>query len=229
MNFGDVTIYLFGGFKYTCLIFALTLIFALPLGLLISFCSMSKFKPLSILTKVVVWIVRGVPLMLQIFIIYYLPGIIGVNLFAKADLYFLLNYDVQDMGRFIAVLIAFSLNYACYFSEIYRGGIQSIPKGQNEAAQVLGMTKPQAFFHVTLPQVIKRIIPPMSNEIITLVKDTALANCITLGEIIYLASKLAMKAMIWPLFYTSVYYLAFVGVLTLIFNYTEKKLSYYKV
>ena len=168
--------------------------------------------------------------MLQIFVIYFVPGFIGKNLFAEVDLYFLLNYNLENAGALVAVLIAFSLNYACYFSEIFRGGIQSIPKGQYEAAQVLGMTKQQTFFRIILPQVIKRILAPMSNEVITLVKDTALSNVIMVSEIIYQAKFLmAAKALIWPLFYTGVFYLVFVGLLTLLFNYLEKKLDYYKV
>lgn len=229
MTFLEVTLYLLDGFKLTCLLFALTLVFALPLGLLISFCSMSKFKALSYVTKVIVWIVRGIPLMLQIFIIYYVPGFINYNIFAEVDLYFVLNYGINDMGRFIAVTIAFSLNYACYFSEIFRGGIQSIPQGQYEAAQVLGMKKNETFFHIVLPQVVKRIVPPMSNEIITLVKDTALSRVILVSELIMQAERLTAKAIIWPLFYSGAFYLIFVGILTLLFNYIEKKLSYYKV
>lgn len=230
MSFGEVFLYLLDGFRYTCLIFFFTLIFALPLGLLMSFCTMSKFKPLSATMKVIVWIIRGIPLMLQIFMIYYLPGLLGANnIFSNIDLYFLLRYDLQDMGRFIAVIIAFSINYAAYFSEIFRGGIESIPRGQYEAAQVLGMTKSQTFFRIILPQVIKRILPPMSNEIITLVKDTALSRVILISELIMQAEKLMAQAIIWPLFFTGVFYLLFVGVLTLIFRFAEKKLDYYKV
>ncbi len=230
MSFGEVFLYLLDGFRYTCLIFFFTLIFALPLGLLMSFCTMSKFKPLSATMKVIVWIIRGIPLMLQIFMIYYLPGLLGTNnIFSNIDLYFLLRYDLQDMGRFIAVIIAFSINYAAYFSEIFRGGIESIPRGQYEAAQVLGMTKSQTFFRIILPQVIKRILPPMSNEIITLVKDTALSRVILISELIMQAEKLMAQAIIWPLFFTGVFYLLFVGVLTLIFRFAEKKLDYYKV
>lgn len=230
MSFGEVFLYLLDGFRYTCLIFFFTLIFALPLGLLMSFCTMSKFKPLSATMKVIVWIIRGIPLMLQIFMIYYLPGLLGTNnIFSNIDLYFLLRYDLQDMGRFIAVIIAFSINYAAYFSEIFRGGIESIPHGQYEAAQVLGMTKSQTFFRIILPQVIKRILPPMSNEIITLVKDTALSRVILISELIMQAEKLMAQAIIWPLFFTGVFYLLFVGVLTLIFRFAEKKLDYYKV
>lgn len=230
MSFGEVFLYLLDGFRYTCLIFFFTLIFALPLGLLMSFCTMSKFKPLSATMKVIVWIIRGIPLMLQIFMIYYLPGLLGTNnIFSNIDLYFLLRYDLQDMGRFIAVIIAFSINYAAYFSEIFRGGIESIPRGQYEAAQVLGMKKSQTFFRIILPQVIKRILPPMSNEIITLVKDTALSRVILISELIMQAEKLMAQAIIWPLFFTGVFYLLFVGVLTLIFRFAEKKLDYYKV
>ena len=229
MSFFDVTLYLLDGFKLTCLLFLLTLVIALPLGLLISFCTMSRLKPLSFLFKIIVWIVRGIPLMLQIFIIYYVPGFLNNNIFAKVDLYFYMSYQLQDMGRFIAVVIAFSLNYACYFSEIFRGGIQSISRGQYEAGAVLGMTKGQTFSHVILPQVVKRIIPPMSNEIITLVKDTALARVILVTELIMKAERLMASALIWPLFYTGVFYLIFVGILTLLFGFIEKKLSYYKV
>ena len=168
--------------------------------------------------------------MLQIFIIYYAPGLLfGFQIFAKVDNFMFLEYGIQDTGRLLAVLIAFTINYACYFSEIYRGGIESISKGQYEAGQVLGMTKGQIFRKIVLLQVIKRILPPMSNEIITLIKDTALANCIMVCEIIKQAQELAAtKALIWPLFYTGVFYLLFVGILTLLFGYLEKKLSYFK-
>lgn len=228
MTFWQVTLYLLDGFKITLALFILTLIISLPLGLLISFCSMSRLKPLRAVTKVIVWIVRGVPLMLQIFIIYYVPGFLGNNIFAGVDLYFTLNLGIDDMGRFIAALIAFSFNYACYFSEIYRGGIESISKGQYEAGQVLGLTRGQIFRHIIFCQVLKRIVPPMSNEIITLVKDTALANAILVSEIIMQANKLAAKAMIWPLFYAGIFYLLFVGVLTVVLGRLEKKLDYFK-
>ena len=228
MTFLQVTLYLLDGFKITALLFLLTLLFSLPLGLGISFCSMSKVKVIRNVTKVVVWIVRGIPLMLQIFIIYYVPGFIGHNIFAGVDRYFILNFGIGDMGRFLAALIAFSLNYACYFSEIYRGGIESISRGQYEAGQVLGLSRGQIFKHVVLLQVIKRIVPPMSNEIITLVKDTALANAILVSEIIMQANKLAAKAMIWPLFYAGAFYLIFVGGLTILLGHLEKKLDYFK-
>ena len=229
MSFWNVTVFLFDGFKISLLIFAVTLLVAIPLGLPIAFCSMSRIKPIKYLAKIVVWIIRGVPLMLQIFIIYYVPGLVfNYQLFGTVDKYFLLNYNIQDMGRILAVLIAFSLNYACYFSEIYRGGIESISKGQYEAGQVLGMTDRQIFFKVVLLQVTKRIVPPMSNEIITLIKDTALANCIMVAEVIKQANTLAAtKALIWPLFFTGVFYLTFVGLLTVIFGRIEKKLSYF--
>lgn len=230
MNFLQVTLYLLDGFKLTCLLFACTLVISLPLGLLISFCTMSKIKPVSYIFRVIVWIVRGIPLMLQIFIIYLVPGfLLNFNPFAKVDTFFFLNTGMKDAGRFIAVVIAFSFNYACYFSEIFRGGIQSIPNGQYEACAVLGMTKRETFFHIVLPQVIKRIVPPMSNEVITLVKDTALSRVILVSELIMQAERLLLYALIWPLFYSGAFYLIFVGVLTLLFNYIEKKLSYYKV
>ena len=211
--FLTVTLELLKGFWETVKIFGLTLVFALPLGLLLSFGSMSKFKPLSWLVKVFVWIIRGTPLMLQLIVVFYGPGLMfGWNL----------------MERFNAVIVAFVINYSCYFSEIYRGGIESIPKGQQEAGLVLGMTKPQIFFRVTLLQVIKRIVPPMSNEIITLVKDTSLARIIAIYEIIFVGqSFITSKGLIWPLFYTAVFYLAFCGILTLLFGFAEKKMSYF--
>lgn len=230
-NFIYVTQSLFEGFGVTCLLFILTLILAFPLGLLISFLTMSKIKPVKVLFKCIVWIVRGVPLMLQLFIVFYLPGMLndGINPFGKLDNTLYFKYGIDNGGRFLATLIAFSLNYACYFSEIFRGGIESIPKGQYEAGAVLGMTKSQIFFKVVIMQVVKHIIPPMSNEIITLVKDTALARVIGVIEIIKIADMFAADALIWPLFYAGVFYLIFVGVLTLLFGWIEKRLSYYKV
>ncbi len=213
MGFWEVTLALLEGFKATCLIFALTLLLALPLGLLIAFGSMSKFKPLAYTVKTFIWIIRGVPLMLQVIIVFYVPGVVlGSPLFS----------------RFESVVAAFVINYACYFSEIYRGGIESISKGQYEAGQVLGMTKSQVFFKVVLMQVVKRILAPMSNEVITLVKDTALARVIMVVELIKTAENFAAYGLMWPLFYTAVFYLAFVGILTLLFGYFEKKLSYYR-
>lgn len=228
MTFWQVTLFLLDGFKLSCLLFALTLLFALPLGLLISFASMSKFAPLKAVSKVIVWIVRGVPLMLQICIIFYVPNYLGFMIFRNIDDYFRINFGLDDMGRFVAVVIAFAINYACYFSEIYRGGIESISKGQYEAGQVLGLTKYQIFSKIVLKQVVKRILPPMSNEIITLIKDTALANVILVAEIIKQANELQSHGMIWPLFYAGVFYLLFVGGLTLLFGYFEKKMSYFK-
>ena len=230
MSFWEVTQFLFDGFTVSLLIFAVTLLCGAPLGLPIAFCSMSKWKPLKAVSKVVVWIVRGVPLMLQIFIIYYVPGLLfDKPIFSTVDRYIFLNYGIADAGRMVAVMIAFIINYACYFSEIYRGGIESIPRGQYEAGYVLGLTKSQVFRKIVLKQVVKRIVPPMSNEIITLIKDTALANCIMVCEIIKNAKELAAtKAMIWPLFYTGVFYLLFVGILTIVFGRIEKKLSYFR-
>jgi len=213
MSFWNVTLALLEGLGTTSLLFALTLLFALPLGLLICFCSMSRFAPLRWLSKTLVWIVRGSPLMLQILIVYYGPG---------------LMFGWPLLPRFTAALVTFAINYACYFSEIYRGGIQSIPKGQYEAGQVLGMTKTQVFFKVVLMQVVKRVLPPLSNETITLVKDTALARTIAVYEIIWMGESFIKKGMMWPLFYTAVFYLLFCGLLTLLFNYIEKKLDYYK-
>lgn len=230
MSFWEVTAFLLDGFKISLLIFAVTLLCGVPLGLPIAFCSMSRIKPVKVAAKIIVWIVRGVPLMLQIFIIYYVPGLLfGNPVFSQVDRYFFINFGIADAGRIMAVLIAFSVNYACYFSEIYRGGIESIAKGQYEAGYVLGMTKGQIFRHVILKQVIQRIVPPMSNEIITLIKDTALANCIVVCEIIKQANELAAtKALVWPLFYTGVFYLIFVGILTILLGKLEKKLSYFR-
>ncbi len=230
MSFLEVTSFLFDGFKISLLIFAVTLLCGAPLGLPIAFCSMSRFKPIKAISKVFVWIVRGIPLMLQIFIIYYVPGLLfAFPMFSEIDKLMLINYGVQDAGRIVAVLIAFTINYACYFSEIYRGGIESISQGQYEAGYVLGLTKSQVFRKIVLKQVVKRIVPPMSNEIITLIKDTALANCIVVCEIIKQAKELAAtKAMVWPLFYTGVFYLIFVGILTIALGRVEKKLSYFR-
>ena len=230
MSFLEVTAFLWDGFKISMLIFAVTLLCGAPLGLPIAFCSMSRFKPIKAISRVIVWIVRGIPLMLQIFIIYYVPGLLfDVPMFSQIDRYVFSNYGIPDAGRIVAVLIAFTINYACYFSEIYRGGIESISQGQYEAGYVLGMSKSQVFRKIILKQVIKRIVPPMSNEIITLIKDTALANCIVVCEIIKQAKELAAtKAMVWPLFYTGVFYLLFVGILTIVLGKLEKKLSYFR-
>jgi polar amino acid transport system permease protein len=214
MGFWAVTLRLLQGFQTTFFIFGLTLLFALPLGLLISFGSMSKIPPLKYIVKIFVWMIRGVPLMLQIFIVFYVPGFV---------------FGAPISSRINAAIIAFSINYACYFSEIFRGGIESISHSQYEAWHVLGMTKSQVFFRVVLLQVIKRITAPMSNEIITLVKDTALARVIMVVEVIKVAETFAAtRAMIWPLFYTGAFYLLFVGILTLLFGYIEKKLSYFR-
>ena len=230
MSFLEVTSFLFDGFKISLLIFAVTLLCGAPLGLPIAFCSMSRFKPLQVVSKIFVWIVRGVPLMLQIFIIYYMPSLaFGLDIWKRLNLFFTTGNTLSYAGSVVAVLIAFVINYACYFSEIYRGGIESISKGQYEAGQVLGMTKSQVFRKIVLKQVVQRIVPPMSNEIITLIKDTALANCIMVGEIIYKANILAAdKAIIWPLFFTGVFYLIFVGFLTIVLGKLEKKLSYFR-
>ncbi|MGN1420187.1 MAG: amino acid ABC transporter permease [Eubacterium sp.] len=229
--FWQVTLELLKGFGTTLELFALTLVFALPLGLILSFGSMSKFKPLKYLVKVFVWIIRGTPLMLQMLIIYFGPGLAAADA-AKVEnpnalIAWVATWSVFD--RFVAVLIAFVINYACYFSEIYRGGIEGISVGQYEAGQVLGMTKSQIFFKVILLQVVKRIIPPMSNEIITLVKDTSLARIIAVYEVIW-AGQMFIKSegLIWPLFYTGAFYLIFNGILTVLFGKIEKKLDYYR-
>ena len=211
------------GFLQTLKLFFVTLLGAFPLGLIIAFGSMSKFKPLSVLVKIIVWIVRGTPLMIQLLIIYYFPGLVLHNPI----------WGGGEAGRFAAASVAFIFNYSCYFSEIYRGGIQGVPVGQQEAGLVLGMTKSQIFFKVTLLQMIKRIVPPMSNEIITLVKDTSLARIIALQEIIW-AGQAFMKGsngisgQIWPLFFTAVYYLVFNGLLTVLLGKLEDKLNYFR-
>ena len=212
------------GFVTTFKLFIATLLGAIPLGLIICLCSISKIKPIKWISRFLVWIIRGTPLMLQLLIIYYIPGIaMGGNS----------PWPSGESGKFLAAAIAFILNYSFYFSEIFRGGIENIPQGQVEAGQVLGMTKTQIFFHVTLLQMVKRIVPPMSNEIITLVKDTSIARIISLQEVIwagyaFLKSSHGYSGLLWPLFFTGVYYLAFNGILTLLFGYIEKKLSYFK-
>ena len=200
------------GFCQHCSICGLTLLVAIPLGLIISFGSMSRFMPIKAVVKTFVWIIRGTPLMLQLFVVFYLPSLAwGVS-----------------FDRMTAAIIAFVINYAAYFSEIFRGGIEAIPKGQYEAGQVLGMTKSQIFFKIVLMQVVKRIVAPMSNEIITLVKDTSLARVIMVPEMLKAAERFTMQGLIWPLFYTGVFFLLFNGGLTLLFSYIEKKLDYYK-
>lgn len=211
------------GFLQTLKLFIITLVGALPLGLIISFGSMSKFKPLSSLVKTIVWVIRGTPLMLQLLVIYYLPGLVFHNNI----------WGSGEDGRFIASITAFIINYACYFSEIFRGGIQAVPYGQQEAGQVLGLTKSQIFFKITLLQMVKNVLPPLSNEIITLVKDTSLARIIALQEIVW-AGQAFMKGSqgiageIWPLFFTGIYYLLFSGLLTVVLGKIEKKLSYFR-
>ena len=211
--FLPVTMELLRGFWETVKIFFLTLAFSLPLGLVVAFGSMSRFRPLKRLTQGFVWIIRGTPLMLQLIAIFYGPGLL---------------FDIHILGRFEAVIVAFVINYACYFSEIYRGGIESVPRGQYEAGQVLGMTKSQIFFKVVLLQVVKRILAPMSNEIITLVKDTSLARIISVYEIIWAGEAFIKKGLIWPLFYTGAFYLVFNGLLTILFGKLEEKLNYFR-
>lgn len=230
MSFLQVVSFLWDGFEISLIIFAVTLLLGAPLGLPIAFCSMSKWWPIKALSKTIVWIIRGIPLMLQIFIIYYVPGLVfDYPIFTDFETQMYLRTGQWGAGALLAVLIAFTLNYACYFSEIYRGGIESISRGQYEAGYVLGLTKSQIFRKIVLKQVIKRIVPPMSNEIITLIKDTALANTIMVAEVMYQAYKLAAeKQLIWPLFFTGAFYLVFVGILTIVLGKLEKKLDYFK-
>lgn len=212
-QFFFVTNQLLEGFGQNCFIFGVTLLAALPLGLLISLGSMSRFAPVKAVARTFVWIIRGTPLMLQIFVVFYVPP---------------LMFGVRIKERIIAAVIAFIINYAAYFSEIFRGGIEGIPKGQYEAGYVLGMTKSQIFFKIVLMQVVKRIVAPMSNEIITLVKDTSLARVIAIPEILKEAENFSKQGLIWPLFYTGAFFLIFCGVLTILFRLAEKKLDYYK-
>lgn len=211
--FVTVTLQLLKGFEETLKVFGLTLLFSLPLGLLVCFGSMSRIKPLRWLIRGFIWVIRGTPLMLQLMVIFYGPGLL---------------FDMKALPRFTAVVVAFSINYACYFAEIYRGGIESINQGQWEAGQVLGLSKTQTFFRVVLLQVVKRIVPPMSNEIITLVKDTALARIIAVYEVIWAGESFIKSGQIWPLFYTGAFYLIFNGLLTVLFSAMEKKLNYFR-
>lgn len=246
MTFNEVTRQLLTGFYENCQLFFLTLVLAIPLGLIIALGSMSKWapftflyrfiiikeqksrvkvffagvlkflielKPIALITKIFVWIIRGTPLMLQLLVVFYVPGLV---------------FDMPMKNRMLAAIIAFVINYAAYFSEIYRGGIESIAKGQYEAGQVLGMTKVQVFFKVVLMQVVKRIIPPMGNEIITLVKDTSLARIIAVAEILKSAERFTSKGIIWPLFYTGAFFLIFNGLLTILLSRIEKKFDYYR-
>ena len=213
-KFWMISLDLLEGFGTTCIIFFATLVFALPLGLLFTFFTISRYKILRAIMKTFIWIIRGTPLMLQLLVVYYGPALI---------------FGWGFLDRIVAVLVAFSLNYACYFSEIYRSGIESVPQGQFEAGQVLGMSKTQIFFKIILIQAIKRIIPPMSNEIITLVKDTSLARIIVVEEILKVAYNYAARGLIWPLFYTAVYYLIFIGILTILLSALEKKFDWFKI
>lgn len=206
------------GALVTLRLFALTLLGAVPLGLVIALGAMTRFRPLRYLTRSIIWVVRGTPLMLQLSAIYFGPGLLGYNL-----------WGTGRQGRWIAVITAFILNYACYFAEIYRGGLESIPKGQYEAGQVLGMTRPQIFFRVILKQVIQRILPPMGNEVITLVKDTSLARVVAVYELIWAGEAfIKSNGLIWPLFFTGLYYLAFSGILTVLLNTLERRMDYFR-
>ena len=216
MTFNVVNADLLVGFFENIKLFGVTLLFAIPLGLVIAFGSMTKFAPIKMLTRGFVWVIRGTPLMLQLFVVFYAPGLL---------------FDLHFPGsnpRMTAAAVAFVINYACYFSEIYRGGIEGIPKGQYEAGQVLGMTKTQTFFKVVLMQVVKRIVPPMGNEILTLIKDTSLARVIGVLDIIMVAGQFSARGVIWPLFYTAIFFLLFCGLLTILLSKIEKKLDYYK-
>ena len=221
-EFQTVVAALNSGFFKTLQIFLITIVGAIPLGLVISFGSMSRLAPLRWFTRTIVWIIRGTPLVLQIITIFYVPGM--------KDLF---TWPSGEAGRMTAVCVAFVINYACYFSEIYRGGIQGVPVGQQEAGLVLGMTKSQIFFKVTLLQMVKRIVPPMSNEIITLVKDTSLARVIALQEVIWMGESFmkgnqGYRGLVWPLFFTAVYYMIFSGVVTVLLGRLEKKLEFFR-
>ena len=228
MNTWSVLYDLCTGFGVTLKLFALTLVIALPLGLIFAMLSMAKFKPVSYLMKLIIWVVRGTPLLLQCVVVTFIPSVLLK--IPNKDFASMLHLDTMADLQFFFVLIAFSLNYACYFAVIYEGGIKAIPKGQYEAGQVLGMTMPQIFFRVVLMQMVRRITSPMSNEVITLVKDTALARALSVIEIIAIAyEKVNKYAVLTPLLYAGLFYLAFSGLLTLLFHLLEKKLSYYTV
>lgn len=214
MNVGQVIIDLFGGFGITVAVFFATLAISLPLGLLFSFMQNSKIKPIKYIMDTFVWIIRGTPLMLQVIVVYYVPGLLG--------------WSLKITDRFLAVLVAFSINYSCYFSVIFKGGMNAVPRGQYEACQVLGMTKKQTFFKVILPQIYKNILPPMSNEIITLVKDTSLANIIALPELIMVGKEFLSDGFMAPFFSTALFYLAFIGILTIVFAKLEKRTNRYR-
>jgi len=218
-NMSTIVSRLVDSFGLNVQLFFLTLLFSLPLGLVIALCAMSRFKPLALVTKTFVWIIRGTPLMLQVIIIFFAPGLLDFGA----------PWGSGASARFTAATIAFIINYACYFSEIFRGGIQGVPLGQTEAGQVLGMTRTQIFFKVTLLQVIKRILPAMSNEVITLIKDTSLARIISIKEIIMMAQEYTAQGLIWPLFSTGVFFLLFVGLLPILFARLEKRLDYFRV
>ena len=201
------------GFANTLTIFFLTLIFSIPLGMVIALLRMSKRKLISVPVSLYILVMRGTPLMLQIFAIY----------FAIPMLFH------QNLDRMAATILAFSINYAAYFAEIFRGGIMSIPVGQHEAAKVLGFTKAQTFFTVVLPQVVKRVLLPVSNEVITLVKDTSLANIIAVSELFRAAKNEASRtASVEPLFVAGLFYLLMNGVVTLVFSYLTRRYEYYK-
>ncbi len=213
-QFITVTEALMRGFGETMNIFLLTLVFSIPLGLLVCFGTMTRFSPVRYIMKCIVWVIRGTPLMLQLIVVFYGPGLL---------------FGLPAMGRFTAVILAFTINYACYFSEIYRGGIESIPAGQSEAGQALGLSRSQIFIHILLMQVVKRIVPSMGNEIITLVKDTSLARVIAVYEVMWMGqSFIKSDGLIWPMFYTGAFYLLFSGLLTLVFQRAEEKMNYYK-
>ena len=213
-QFFTVTEALMKGFGETMNIFLLTLVFSIPLGLLVCFGTMTRFSPVRYVMKCIVWVIRGTPLMLQLIVVFYGPGLL---------------FGLPAMGRFTAVILAFTINYACYFSEIYRGGIESIPAGQSEAGQALGLSRSQIFIHILLMQVVKRIVPSMGNEIITLVKDTSLARVIAVYEVMWMGqSFIKSDGLIWPMFYTGAFYLLFSGLLTLVFQRAEEKMNYYK-
>lgn len=217
MSFGQIVVSLLSGFGNTLLLFAITLVFSLPLGFILCFGLRSTFKPLKYLLKGIIWVIRGTPLMLQLIIIFYMPGLwFGSPVFSD--------------NRLFAASVAFVINYACYFAEIFRGGFESIPKGQYEACKVLGMTRTQTFFKVVLLQIIKNVVAPLGNEVVTLVKDTSLANIIMLEELILKAQNIEKTyGILEPLFIAGLFYLIFNSLVQFLLSKTEKKLAYYKV
>ena len=216
MSFSTMMLQLGNGFGQTVLIFVLTLLFSLPLGLLVAFCRMSKIAPLRWITKIFISILRGTPLMLQLIVVFFGP-------------FYVFKIGLSISYRFIAIIIGFSVNYSAYFAEIYRSGIESIPVGQYEAANVLGYSRRQTFTHIIFPQMVKRVLPPVTNEVITLVKDTSLAFAIAYTEMFTIAKQIAAaETSVLPLFVAGVFYFVFNLIVAQVMDRIEKRMNYYR-